>query len=161
ERSKTIAAALKKLRKLGRDIAAAQERLAAVTAEAEAKKAALAEREAAIDARASALDERETAFASSLTDARDELREHHARLEQTNQVLVYRIMSSAGILGEWTPQLQSLPDWQQLRRMVAGLPDDLPAAPFAEVVSQNVREDWSGNVFVPDSTLTRSINKAS
>jgi len=38
------------------------------------------------------------------------------------------------------------------------LPDDLPAAPPAEV-SENVSEDWTGNVFTPGSTLTRSINQ--
>jgi hypothetical protein len=40
--------------------------------------------------------------------------------------------------------------------MVAGLPDDLPA-PAAEVVSENVRQDWTGHNFISGSTLTRSV----
>jgi hypothetical protein len=42
--------------------------------------------------------------------------------------------------------------------MIADLPDDLPAEPPAEVVSQNVTGDWTrGHTFIPGSTLTRTI----
>jgi hypothetical protein len=64
------------------------------------------------------------------------------------------------MLHGFNEQLQDLPSWQQIKQMVPGLPDDLPAASPAEIISQeNVREDWSGNVFVPGSTVTRTINK--
>jgi hypothetical protein len=67
-------------------------------------------------------------------------------------------MSSAGILGEWNPNLQPVPTWQQLRGMIADLPADLPA-PVTEVISQeNVTHDWAGSPFMPDTSLTRSIN---
>jgi hypothetical protein len=66
-------------------------------------------------------------------------------------------MSTAGILGEWNWNLQSPPAWEQLRRMVADLPEDLPA-PRAEVVSQETREDWTGHTVIADSSLTRSIS---
>ena len=145
--AKAIEPALKRLRKLGRDIAKAEQKLAAVTAQAEQTNVELA-------ARAAALDERE---ASSVEAVRDELREHHARLEQTHRQLVHRIMSTAGILGEWNWNLQSPPAWEQLRRMVADLPEDLPA-PRAEVVSQETREDWTGHTVIADSSLTRSIS---
>jgi hypothetical protein len=127
----TYAAALKKLRKLGRDILAAEQKLAALTTEAEQKQAAFAEREAQAAAREAALEAREAAFESQARDVRDELCEHHARLEQTHRVLVHRLMSTAGILGEWNWDLQSSPTWTQVRQMIAGLPDD-PPAPVAE-----------------------------
>jgi hypothetical protein len=59
-------------------------------------------------------------------------------------------------LGNWNFDLQGVPNWQQLRRMVAGLPDDLPA-PAAEVVSENVRQDWTGHTFIAGSSLTRTV----
>jgi septal ring factor EnvC (AmiA/AmiB activator) len=155
--AKTIEPALKRLRKLGRDIAKAEQKLAAVTAQVEQKQTELAAREAAIDEREAAIARREDEFASSVETVRDELREHHAHLEQTHRQLVHRIMSTAGILGEWNWNLQSPPTWEQLRRMVAGLPEDLPA-PRAEVVSQETREDWTGHTFIADSSLTRSIS---
>jgi hypothetical protein len=68
-------------------------------------------------------------------------------------------MSTAGILGEWNPNLQPLPSWQQLRGMIADLPADLPVASPA-VVSKEVQEDWAGSVFVPGSSLTRTIRGA-
>jgi hypothetical protein len=142
---------------LGRDIEKGEQKLAAVTAQAEQINAALAQREAACEARECAFDARATAFASELTDAHATLREHHAHLEQTNRSLIHRIMSTAGILGEWNWDLQSPPTWDQLRRMVADLPEDLPT-PHTDVVSQETREDWTGHTFIADSSLTRSIN---
>jgi hypothetical protein len=156
QRAKPIATALKQLRKVGRDIAAAEAKLAAVTAQAEQKQAMLAERSAALDGRERTLDERESAFAVSAQDVRDELRQHHNRVEQAHRQLVHRIMSSSGILGNWNFDLQDPPTWQQLRRMIADLPDDLPA-PAPEAVTREVTQDWAGNVFVPGSSLTRTI----
>jgi hypothetical protein len=155
-KNKTVATQLKKLRRVNRQIADAEAKVIAVQDQAEQMQAALADREAAIDERERALDARETAFAASAQDVRDELYAHHNRVEQAYRQLVHRIMATAGILGEWNWDLQSPPSWSQLRKMIANLPDDLPATPPAEVVSENVREDWSGNVFSP-STLTRSI----
>jgi len=155
---KAYKARLTKLRRLERDIAAAEQKFAAITAQAEQVQAALDARAAELDERSRALDAREAEFASQAGDVRDELHGHHARLEQTHRQLIHRIMSTTGILGEWNWDLQSPPTWEQLRRMIADLPPDLPTAPSAEVVSENVREDWAGNIFSP-STLTRSIHK--
>jgi hypothetical protein len=156
---KATKAALKKLVKLDKSIGAAEQKLAAVTAQAEETKAALAERAAELHAREAAISEREAAFETSLQEARDNLHAHYNEIAQAHRQLIHRVMASAGILNNWNPDLQEPPSWQQLRRMIVDLPDDLPAAPAAEVVSENVREDWSGNIFSP-STLTRSINKA-
>jgi hypothetical protein len=156
-KNKTVAAQLKKLRRVNRQIADAEAKVIAVQDQAEQMQAALAARETALDERERALDDRETAFARELTDVRDELHEFHAHLEQTHRQLVHRIMSCAGITGNWNPNLQSPPTWEQLRKMVANLPEDLPAASPAEVISENVTQDWTGHTFLPN--LTRSINK--
>jgi hypothetical protein len=124
--NKTVATAIRKLARLDRQFAEAETKLAAVKAQAEQTETALVARAAALDARERALDERESAFESQTGDVRDELREHHARLEQTHRQLIHRIMSTTGLLGEWNPNLQPLPSWQQLRGMIADLPADLP-----------------------------------
>jgi chromosome segregation ATPase len=110
--AKTIEPALKRLRKLGRDIEKAEAKRKAITAEIEQKQAELAARAAELDGREAALDARKTEVESSLTDARDELREHHARLDDAHRQLIHRIMSCSGILAEWNPNLQSLPTWE-------------------------------------------------
>jgi hypothetical protein len=157
--AKTIEPALKRLRKLGRDIAKAEQKLAAVTAQVEQKQTALAERQAALAAREAAITDREDKLASELAEARDSLRVYYDNIAEADRHVRYRVMSYADLLGGFNPTLQDLPTWPQIRRLVAGLPEDLPAAP--EVIRQeNAREDWTGNVFVPGSTLTRSINKA-
>ena len=153
--AKNIELRARALAKLNRHIREGETKLVAVTAAMEQKHAALTEREAAIAAREIALEKRETEFAASAQDVRDELYAHHNRVEQAHSQLVRRVMATAGILGEWNFQLQDPPSWDVLKRLVA-LPDDLPA-PAAEVVSENVREDWVGHTFVPGSTLTRSI----
>ena len=154
-KNKTIATALKKLRRVNRQIADAEAKVIAVQDQVEQKEAALAAREAKLDARDTAITRRENEFAASAQDVRDELYAHHNRVEQAHSQFVRRVMATAGILGEWNFQLQDPPSWDVLKRLVA-LPDDLPA-PAAEVVSENVREDWVGHTFVPGSTLTRSI----
>jgi hypothetical protein len=144
------------LDRLDRKYADTQAKLAALTAQAAEIETALIRRVAELDARAATITKREDEFASSLADAHAELYAHHNRIEQTHAQLVRRVMATAGILGEWNFDLQGVPNWQQLRRMVAGLPDDLPA-PAAEVVSENVRQDWTGHNFISGSTLTRSV----
>jgi hypothetical protein len=155
---KTVEARARALVRINQQIDDATTKLITLTAKAEQDEAAFAERVAALDAREAALAERDTAFESSAQTVRDELHAHHARIVAAERQLVYRIMSCAGITGEWSSDLRPLPTWQQLRQMVAGLPDDLPATPSAEVISENVREDWTGHTFLPN--LTRSINKA-
>ena len=159
----TYAAALKKLRKLGRDILAAEQKLAALTTEAEQKQAAFAEREAELAARSAEIERRESSFEASLAEARDHLGAYYDSLADTDRRIRYRILSSADLLHGFNERLQDLPSWQQIKQLVPNLPDDLPAArtDHAEAIfHQEVSEDWSGNVFVPGSTLTRSINKA-
>jgi hypothetical protein len=160
ERAKPIATALKKLRKVGQDILSAEKKLAAVAAAAEQTNVELAARATALDERERVLDARETRFESSLTDARDELREHHARLDETHRQLIHRIMSTTGMLGEWNPNLQPLPTWQQLRGMIADLP--APATePAMRIdafsdVSDNPLADRHGNAFL--GSLSRSTD---
>jgi hypothetical protein len=126
---------------------------AAIVAKIERDTNALAERERALDAR-------DAAFASSLQEARDHLRAYYDSLADMDRRIRYRILSHAGLLHGFNERLQDLPDWPAIERMVPGLSPDLPAAPAAEVISENVREDWSGNVFAAGATVTRSINKA-
>jgi hypothetical protein len=159
-KNKTIATQLKKLRRVTRQVADAEARVIAVQDRAEQMQAALAQREAACEAREREFDEREAEFTSQIGDVRDELREYHNHPEQTHKVLVHRIMSTAGILGEWNWDLQSPPTWGQLRRMVAGLPDDLPVSPTDRIEVQEVREDWTGHTFIADSSLIRTVRGA-
>jgi DNA repair exonuclease SbcCD ATPase subunit len=155
--AKAIEPALKRLRKLGRDIEKAQQKLAAVTAQAEQINAKLDARAAALDERDRTLTQREDEFSASLQEARDNLRGYYDSIAQADRQLRYRILSHADLLHGFNERLQSLPDWQQIRQLVPDLPPDLPATPAAEVVTENVREDWSGNIFSP-STLTRSVS---
>jgi hypothetical protein len=158
---KTIAASVKKLRLLDAQYADIAAKAAAIEAQVEQKHAALAERETAITAREVALEERAAAFESQAGDVRDELYAHHNRVEQAHRQLVHRIMSTAGIAGNWNFDLQGVPSWQQLKRQIADLPDDLPAAPPAEVVTREVTTDWTGNHnFISGSSLTRTVRGA-
>ena len=152
--NKALERTIKKLDRLDRKYADTQAKLAVLTAQAAEIETALTRRAAELDAREVASEARETAFESQAQDVRDELREHHARLEQTHRILVHRLMSTAGILGNWNFDLQGVPSWEQLRRQIGDLPPDPPAA---EVISENVREHWVGHTFVPGSSLTRSV----
>ena len=157
ERPKPISAALKRLRKVGRDIVADEAKLAAIKSQAEQVQAALTERAAELDRREAAISEREAAFTASLADAHSELYSHHNRVADAHRQLVYRIMSTSGILGNWNFDLQDPPSWEQLKRMVAGLPDDLPS-PAPHAVTREVTTDWTGNhSFIAGSSLTRSV----
>jgi hypothetical protein len=165
-KNKTLEAAIRKLAKLNRQYADTQAKLAAVQAQAAELEAALVARAAALDERDRVLDARVTAFENQAADVRDELREHHNRLEQTHRQLTHRIMATTGILGEWNWDLQSPPTWAQLRQMIAGLPDDPPplerdvAAPlridaFADVCS-DPSADRHGNAFL--GSLNRDVS---
>ena len=164
-KNKTIATALKKLRRVNRQIADAEAKVIAVQDQVEQKEAALAAREAKLDARDTAITRRENEFAASAQDVRDELREHHNRIEQAHRQLVYRLMSTAGILGNWNENLQDLPTWEQLRRQIADLPADPPglsAEPTEaiDLIRRDVgdeRSDHLGNAFAP-STLRRDVS---
>jgi hypothetical protein len=157
--AKQTDAALRRLRRLERDIAAAEHNLAAITLEAEQTTAALVERQAALAARERTLDARETEFEASLHDARDNLRGYYDDIAQADKRLRYRLLANADLLHGYNERLQTLPDWPQIKRMIPDLPVDPPTSPV-EMITEEVREDWTGNIFLPGSTLTRTINKA-
>ena len=156
----TYAGAVKKLRKIGKDIAAAEQKLAVLTARTEQTEAALAEHEAELAARSAEIERRESLFEASLAEARDHLRAYYDSLAATDRRIRYRILSSADLLHGFNERLQDLPDWPAIKQMIPGLPADLPAAPPAEVTQETVTQDWTGqHTFIAGSTLSRSINK--
>jgi hypothetical protein len=126
ERAKTIGPAVKKLRKLGRDILAAERKLAKLNAEVAQTEAKFVERQAALDAREAALDARATEFESSLQEARNNLAAYYDSIVEADRLIRYRLLNAADLLGGFNPQLQDLPTWDQLRRVVANLPPDPP-----------------------------------
>jgi hypothetical protein len=164
--NKTVAAAVKKLRRLDQQYADIQAKCTALTAHAESTKAALDARATELDAREGAITAREDEFASSVAHVRDELRAYHNHLDETHRQLIHRIMATAGILSGWNPQLQDLPTWQQLRRQIADLPDDLPglfqpatAAVPIDALSDthdDPHADRHGNAFL--GTITRDVS---
>ena len=163
--AKAIEPALKRLRKLGRDIAKAEQKLAALSAAAQQTNAELAARAAALDEREHALDARGAEFESSLQEARDELHNHHRHVEQEDKRLRHRVMAYADLLSGYNPQLQDLPSWGVLRRLVVGLPDDPPAlerdiAPHPRIDASDTffdpHADRHGNAFL--GTLSRDIS---
>ena len=124
--NKTIATALKRLRRVNRQIADAKAKVIAVSDQAEQMQAVLAQREAVCEARATALDEREAAFEVSLREARDHLRAYYDSIAEADRHVRYRVLSHAGLLSGYNPELQDLPTWDQLKRLIVGLPDDPP-----------------------------------
>jgi hypothetical protein len=164
--NKTVATAIKKLRRLDRQFADTQAKIAAVTAAAEQKAAALAEREAACDARERALDDRATEFESSLQEARDHLRGYYDSIAEADRHLRYRILNHADLLHGFNAQLQDLPSWPAIRQLVVGLPPDPPplereaaAGPHIDVfsdTSDDPHADRHGNVFL--GALTRDVS---
>jgi hypothetical protein len=149
---------LKQLVKLDKDIGVAEQKLAAVEARAADTAAVLAQRTAELDAREAEIERRESSAEASLREAHDSLRQYHDNLADMDRRIRYRIMASANLLHGFNERLQDLPDWPAIKQMIPGLPDDLPAAPAAEVVTREVREDWAGSVFAP-STLTRTVSQ--
>jgi hypothetical protein len=161
QRAKAVEGALKRLRKIGRDTLVAERKLADIEARAADTAAALAEREAELDRRQAAIERRETELEVSLREAHDSLRQYHDNLAQQDRRIRYRILSSADLLHGYNERLQELPDWPAIKQMIPGLPPDIPATPPAEVVSENVREDWTGqHTFIAGTTLTRTVRSA-
>jgi hypothetical protein len=145
----TYAAAVKKLRKVGRDILAAEQKLAALTTQAEQTNAELVVRVAAADERDRAITQREDEFAASLAEARDELRSYYDSIAEADRHLRYRILNHAGLLSGFNPELQDLPSWGQLKRLVVGLPDDPP--PIERDVAAHPRIDLSDTFSDPNA----------
>ena len=142
---KATKAALKKLAQLDKSIGAAEQKLAAVQAQAEQTAAALAERAAELDRREAANERRETEFAASLQEARYNLRGYYDHIAEADRHLRYRILSHANLLHGYNAQLQDLPDWPAIRRLVVGLPDDPP--PLEREVAAHPRIDAFSDTF--------------
>jgi hypothetical protein len=164
--AKAIEPALKRLRRLGRDLEKAEQKLAALTAQTEQTNAELAARAASIDERERAITQREDEFAASCQEARDNLAGYYNSIAEADRHIRYRILSHADLLGGYNPALQDLPSWDVLKRLVVGLPDDPPPlereAPFhprVDVfsdVSDDPHADRHGNVFL--GTLSRDVS---
>ena len=163
--AKNIELRARALAKLNRHIREGETKLVAVTAAMEQKHAALTEHEAAIAAREAANERRETESAASLQEARDNLRRFYDHIAEADRHLRYRILSHANLLHGYNAQLQDLPDWPAIRRLVVGLPDDPPplerevAAPRIDAMSDmfsDPRADRHGNVFL--GTLSRDVS---
>jgi septal ring factor EnvC (AmiA/AmiB activator) len=163
---KTIEAALKKLRKLGRDIETAEQKLAVLQAEAAAIATKLESDVGVLKERERALDARATEFEASLQEARDHLRVYHDSIREEDRRLRYRIMASADLLSGYNAQLQDLPSWDQLKRLIVGLPDDPPplerevvAPPRIDLfsdTSDDPHADRQGNAF--RGSLSRDVS---
>jgi uncharacterized protein (DUF3084 family) len=97
--AKAIEPALKKLRRLGRDLEKAEAKRKAITAEIEQKQAELAARAAALDERERVLDARATEFESSLQEARDNLAGYYNHIAEADRHIRHRVLSYAGLLG--------------------------------------------------------------
>jgi hypothetical protein len=131
---KAKAARLREVAKLDRRVANTEQKFVAITAQAEQVQAALDVRAAAADERDRVFDARTTAFESSLQEARDHLRAYYDSIAEADRHVRYRVLSHAGLLSGYNPELQDLPTWDQLKRLVVGLPDDPPSLE-REVVS--------------------------
>jgi hypothetical protein len=131
---KAKAAALRAVARLDRQAAdavamrdEAQAQAAAIVAKVESDTKVLAEREHALEvARGD--------FETSLQEARDHLRAYHDNIAEADRIIRHRILSHTGLLSGYVPELQDLPTWPQIRRLVVGLPDD-PTSLEREVVS--------------------------
>jgi hypothetical protein len=157
--NKTLERTIKKLDRLNRRYADTQAKLAAVQAQAAELVAKMESDASALAERERAQTERDDAFAVSAQDVRDELREHHAYLNDLHRLLVHRVAATAGII--WNETLQEPPSWQQLRQQIPDLPPDpAPAAEAAVRIdtfsdtSDDPHADRHGHVFL--NTLTRS-----
>jgi hypothetical protein len=163
--AKAVAPAIKRLRKLGRDIERAERQFAAVQDRAAQTNAALDQRQAVIEERERAIAQREDEFQTSLKEARDNLAEYYNNLADMDRRIRHRIMASAGLLAGFNERLQDLPSWDQLRRLVVGLPADPPplerdvAHPRIDALSDTFSDphaDRHGGPFL--GTLTRDAS---
>jgi hypothetical protein len=163
---KAAKAGLKQLVKLDKDIGVAERKLAGLEARAADTAAALAEREAELAAREAEIERRESSFEASLHEARDHLRGYYDSIAEADRHLRYRILSHADLLHGYNAQLQDLPDWPAIRRLVVGLPEDpsplereVAAHPRIDVLSDTFSDpnsDRHGNVFL--GTLSRDVS---
>jgi hypothetical protein len=164
--NKTLERTIRKLDRLDRKYADTKDKLTALTAQAAEIETALTQRVAAIDERERAQDARDAAFASQAQDVRAELRGYYNSIASADRHLRYRILSHAGMLSGYNPELQDLATWDQMKRLIVGLPDDPPpierdvTAPlridaFADVCS-DPNADRHGNVFL--GTLNRDVS---
>jgi hypothetical protein len=137
----------------------------AARAETEQTKADDAVRAAALDAQAADLSRRKIEFETSLGEAYATLRASHDNLSEVDRRLRYHVLASADLLHQYNPELQSLPDWPQIRQMVPGLPPDPPSVEreepgfridtFADTFS-DPNADRHGNTFL--GTLSRDVS---
>jgi hypothetical protein len=163
---KTIASAVKRLRRLDRQYAETEVKCAALAAQAEQTATALEERAAELAARETALDKRESEFAISIEETRDHLRGYYDSIAEADRHLRYRILSHADLLHGYNAQLQDLPSWPQIRQLVVGLPPDPPSLgrevvspPRIDVFSDTSNDphaDRHGNVFL--GSLSRDVS---
>jgi hypothetical protein len=123
---KAKAARLRAVARLDRRAADAEQKFVAITAQAEQVQAALDARVAALDGERRALDARIAAFEGELQEAHDSLAAYYNNLADMDRRIRHRIMASAGLLAGFNEQLQDLPSWETIRRMVSGLPADPP-----------------------------------
>jgi hypothetical protein len=161
-----IPLAQKKLDKLERKQAAIAKENAECEAALDKRDAELAARAAAADERDRAFDARATEFESSLQEARDNLAAYYNNLADMDRRIRYRIMASADLLAGFNEQLQDLPSWDVLKRLVVGLPDDPPplerdvvSHPRIDALSDTFADphaDRHGQAFL--GTLSRSVS---
>jgi hypothetical protein len=156
---------LKKRAKHERGLADIQAKCAALTAYAEQTKAALDERAAELAAREAAITKREDEFAASIEEARNHLRGYYNSIAEADRHLRYRVLNHADLLHGYNSQLQELPDWPAIRRLVVGLPPDPPpperdvSYPRIDALSDTFSDpnaDRHGNVFL--GTLSRDVS---
>jgi hypothetical protein len=124
----------------------------------------LTARAAELDQRERAIAARENEFTASIEEARDHLRGYYDSVAEADRHLRYRVLNHADLLHGYNSQLQQLPDWSAIRRLVVGLPPDPPplereAAAHPRVdtfsdTSDDPHADRHGHVFL--NTLTRS-----
>jgi hypothetical protein len=153
---KASEAVLKRIRRAERAATAAEQKCEIAQAKLEQRQAALDVRTAELDERERVIAERETAFEDQVREGYDNLRAYYNEIRQADRSLRYRVLALADLLHGYNPTLQDLPDWPEIQRTI-GLPVDPPPAPPAEQEMRNVRHDWAGSVFSPDSTVTRTI----
>jgi hypothetical protein len=146
-----IEAQARQLRELEIRIAVERENLD----DAKTERGDLEARAAALDKFAAELGLREREQNAKFDDARNELVAQHRKLVEIETAIKFRILRHAGALVGFNPELQSVPSFDTVDRMI-GVPVDTISemrAPGTELA----REGWSGDKFSEQSTLTRSV----
>lgn len=147
-----IAALLQRKAAIEADLAAGAERLAAIS-QAEA---AAQQRETALDVRERAIKVREFLFDQKVEEATGELRASYLSLTQSDRAMKVRILRYNGMLDGFDPGIRELPSWDALEKML-GVTDVIPEM---RDTTELTREGWSGDKFVEQSSLTRSMPMA-